>query len=328
MKIVLSIRLSFLMGLLAMARSAAGQEQVGYVPEPLQMRSEALGQLFRNSPLSQSFGLGLRSDWRVMGSRSYSNFWGHDKRYIVDTETRDDQLRADFQPLQDLAFYLGLSERALTRMGTDGMAIGFHDFFGLPQDGRLEAPRDNVRMSIPDYDLNYSLAQKNNIISRQIESGAVWDLAKRFGLYLPMTVGLYGSRETAAGNPYFTGNTDVGLRLSAALPFREAALFATLTFTRFDPAKEIAIPTFRQQWGSVFGGAYRLEAHHEALLQALIYQPMLQDMGQLSRSSYEIHLAYRYRWEAMTFELGLVENIFWVYNSPDWGVSAGLSYHP
>jgi len=327
-----SIKGGFCFGLLVClglcAKSASAEVKGPYIPEPLQMRSEAIGQLFRTSPLAQRFKLLSAGDWSVMSSRTYANFWGHDKRYIVDTESRDDRLRIDSQPFDHWAFYGVLSERAFTRMGTDGMAIGFHNMFGLPQDGRLDAPRNNTRLSIPDYDLNYSLAHKNNIISRQVEGGAVWDIGSRYDLVVPLTLGIFATHETADSNPYFTGNTDFGFRLGAALPFENTALFGTLTFTLLDPAEEVVIPTFHSQWGGVVGGAYHVAENHELVMQALIYQPMFQDMGQLSRSSYEIHLAYRYQWEDVSFELGLVENIFWVYNSPDWGLSAGLTYRP
>ena len=299
-----------------------------YVPEPLLLRSEAIGQLFRSSPVMQRFRLGKMGDWRVMGGRTYSNFWGHDKRYIVDAETRDDQLRAYYQAWDHIEVYGAASERAFTRMGTDGMAIGFHSIFGLPQDGRLDAVRDNVRMSIPDYDMNYSLAQKNDVLSRQFEAGMVWDFASQYNLNLPMTLAVYASHETAGKNLYFTGATDGGARLSAALPYGQFSLYGTLSLTVFDRRQELALPTYHEQWGGIAGGAYRFESNHEAFLQFLVYQPLFQRMGQLSRSSYEVHLAYRYKWDQVSFELGLIENVFWVYNSPDWGLSAGLTYHP
>lgn len=299
-----------------------------YVPEPLLLRSEALGQIFRSSPLMQRFRLGQIGEWRIMAGRSYSNFWAHDKRYIIDTETRDDQLRVYYQAFSHLELYAAASERAFTRMGTDGMAIGFHNLFGLPQDGRLDAPRENVRLSIPDYDLNYSLAQKNDIFSRQFEAGFVWDFASQYALSLPMTFAFYTTKETAQDNPYFTGATDAGMRLSAALPYGDFSLYGTLSFTVFDGIRDLDVSTNRQQWGTIGGGAYRFAEDHEAFLQFLVYQPLFRQMGQLSRNSYEVHLAYRYQWDELSFELGLIENVFWVYNSPDWGLSTALTYHP
>jgi hypothetical protein len=306
----------------------AEEGETDYLPDPLLLRSEALSQLFRNSPIMQKFKLSEPNDWRVMAGRTYSNFWGHDKRYIVDTETTDDQFRAYYQTGKYLELYGTLSQRGFSRMGTDGMAIGFHNIFGLPQDGRLEAPRDTVRVSVPDYDLNYSMAQKDHILSRQVELGTVWDFASQYDLDYPMTLAFYATRETAKGNPYFTGATDAGLSLNGALPLGRSTLYGTVSFTVFDRANELSISTYHQQWGGTFGGAYSIAANHETFLQLVMYQPIFQDMGQLSRASYEIHIAYRYKWEDVKFELGIVENVFWVYNSPDWGISAGITYQP
>ncbi|MBC7660722.1 MAG: DUF3187 family protein [Chitinophagaceae bacterium] len=305
----------------------AFSEELSYVPDPLILRSEALSQMFRSSPITQKFRLGEAGDWRVSAGRTYANFWGHDKRYVIDTEMKDDQLLVFYQPLANLEVYGGYSDRGFSRMGTDSLAIGFHHLFGLPQDGRLDAKRENVRLSVPDYDLNYSILQKNTSLSRKLEGGLVWDFARAFALRFPMTLAVYSTHESARFNPYFTGATDIGSKLSMALPLGDTSLYGSLSYTVFDGTQESDLATYGQQWGGVFGAAQRFDLHSELFLQFLVYQPLFRDMGQLSRSSYEVHLAYRYKWEQLSFELGLIENIFWVYNSPDWGLSAAITYH-
>ncbi len=310
------------------ASAAEGEAPLArYLPEPLIMRSEAFSQLFRSSPVLQKAELGEAGAYRVALGVSYANFWGHDKRYVVDAETRDDQLNVHYQPSKYYEVYGAFGERAFSRSGTDGMAIGFHHLFGLPQDGRLQAKRDTIRLSVPDYGLNYSTAQKNTVFSRQLEAGVVWDAGRELSFPLPTTISLFGTHEFAKDNPYFTGVTDVGTRLSLAIPWQDFALFGSMSFTYFDSHEEVAISTYREQWGGIFGGAYRFLKDNEAVVQFLMYQPIFQDMGQLSRGSYEVHAAYRYTWDQVSFELGLIENVFWVYNSPDWGISAGLTYH-
>ena len=220
-----------------------------------------------------------------------------------------------------------MSERAFTRSGTDGFAMGFHSIFGLPQDGRIEAPKHATRVSVPDFNLNYTSDQSQTILSRQLELGAVWDLRKTFDLGLATTLAAFAIHESAPHNPYFSDTVNAGLRLSSARGFGDASLFASVSFAIFDQKQEVQIATYEQQWGLISGAAYRFFERHELVTQLLAYQAVFQNMGQLSRESYEIHAAYRYTFNRLSIELGLVENIFWVYNSPDWGMSAGLSYH-
>ncbi|RZA22652.1 MAG: DUF3187 family protein [Proteobacteria bacterium] len=302
-------------------------EASDYVPEPLLLRSEALGQLFRSSPYAQRIRLGEEGAARLSFSRTYANFWGRDKRYIVDAETRDDAFRFHYQPSPLFELYGAFSERGFTQSGTDTVAIKFHDFFGLGQDGRLDAPRHNTRIAIPDFDMNYNLSSVKEVLSRQIEAGVVWDLNKSFDLGINSSLAFFTTYETARGNPYYTYAIDGGAKLSASQSWGNFAVFGSLSLGVFDQRQEVSIASYEQQWGLGFGSSYRFFDNHEVILQSLTYQPLFQKMGQLSRESYEIHAAYRYTYEKVQLEIGLIENIFWVYNSPDWGVSAGLTYH-
>ena len=297
-----------------------------YIPEPLLMRSQALGQLLRTSPYLQRFRLGEEGASRVSLSRGLANFWGYDKRYIVDAETRDDVLRVHYQPGPQWEVYGAMSERGFIRSGTDGVAMGFHRFFGLPQDGRLEAPKHATRISVPDLNLNYSSAQSGTILSRQFEAGVVFDLDKFLSLGFSTTLSTFLIYEAAADHPYFSDSIDGGARLSLAKGFGKFSAFWSLSLGVFDQKQEVQIASYEQQWGGIVGAAWRFSERHEFVTQVLVYQPIFQNMGQLSRESYEVHAAYRYNLPQVSFEVGLVENVFWVYNSPDWGISAGLSY--
>lgn len=301
-------------------------QESGYVPEPWTLRSEGLSQLFRSSPFAQRFQLTEAGDSRVTLSRTYSNYWSRDVRYIVDAETRDDVLKFHYQPNANLELYGVLSERGFTKSGTDDLAMNFHRVFGLSQDGRLEAPRNNTRLSVPDWDLNYTTKQSRSVLSRQVEVGAVFDLNKIYSLGLPTTLAVFTSYETAPNNPYFTGAIDGGFRLSSALAWEDYSVYGSLSLGIFDRKKEVQVNTRERQWGGIVGTAYRFNPRHEAALQMVVFQPLFYDMGQLSRESYEVHLAYRFNYEQVSLELGLVENIFWIYNTPDWGMNAAITY--
>lgn len=296
-----------------------------YIPAPLAVRSMAVSQLFRLNPAPREAALNPRDPYFVQLSHGAANLWGNDtEHYRIDAEFVDDQMRGGVLLHDRLRFDLGLSQRRFASTGTDSIAIGFHDLMGIQQDGRLDAERGNIRYSIPGYNINFTQRDRNLVFSEQWEAGLTADLGAFFPL--PLSLSLYRSEEMARGNPYFTGAIDYGWQLNIAWPEEDWAIYGSLSESLFDQDSESPLRTYHQQWSWTLGAAWLFSANHEFLAQAQVSQPLFRGLGQLSRNSYELHLAYRYRWEKLSFEATLIENVIWSYNSPDWGYSLGISY--
>lgn len=313
--------LFFLALLLAML--LAGARALAQTGSPLMLRSEASGQIFRlNPPMFGTFE--ADEPHRVEVSRTYANLWARDKRFVIDAEIVDDRAHVTAFPLPWLRIGGGFASRRFAQTATDQIAISFHDFFRIGQDGRLEAGKHHTIYKIPDYSLEYSEFDIDRPISRQFNGDVSVPLFSEAAKPWVLSATLMASYETAQGSPYFANALDRGLQLNARYPWRYGAAYAALTQLAFDSSRSVDVATVHQQFGWAAGLVQSIYPDHEALAQVMVYQPVFRQLGQLSRNSYEAQIGYRVKIERVFIEAALIENFFWLYNSPDWGMSLGV----
>ncbi|MEI8631555.1 DUF3187 family protein [Vibrio sp. PP-XX7] len=77
-------------------------------------------------------------------------------------------------------------------------------------------------------------------------------------------------------------------------------------------------------WSAAIGGGYRFNASHEMLLEYHAYEGIFKDDPDLSQTSNEIILGYRYYLPYAAFELSMNENIINMDNTADIAFTAGL----
>ena len=307
------------LGFVAFATTAKAQGG-----EPLMVRSESIGNLFRlNPPIFGTF-----PGARVAGvemSRTYANLWAQDKRFLVDAEIIDDRAHIYMFPFPKIRLGLGFTSRRFAHTQTDQIAITFHDIFRIEQDGRLQAGKNHTTFKIPDYDLEFSQTDLNRSISEQINADVSVPLLRELTGPVELGATIFGSYEMARGSPYFPGSQDRGVQLNVRYPWDYGAAYGALTQLFFDDGENVEVRTAHKQWGWALGAVQSIWPDHEVLAQLMVYRPVFRDLGQMSRNSYEVQVGYRLHWEEVFLEATLIENIFWLYNSPDWGISLGLS---
>ena len=125
-------------------------------------------------------------------------------------------------------------------------------------------------------------------------------------------------------SPYFAGASDWGVQVNGRYAWEGAAAFGAITRLNFDRSREVAVATRAQQGGWVLGYLHELDDQQELVGQMMVYQPVFRQLGQLSRNTYEVHLGYRIHLSRLAIELTLIENLFYYYNSPDWGMNLGV----
>ncbi len=296
----------------------------GQTQKPLLIRSQGVGQIFRFAP--PVYGVLQEQDSRMQLdiSRTYTNYWSRDKRYLIDDEMIDDEARWSFQWAKTVRLGVGFNVRRFAHTATDQAAITVHDLFFMGQDGRLEAGKHKLVYQVPDYNLQYNAADRNQSFSELAE----WDLSVPLLweplLPLHMSLTLMGSYEMARNGAFPEGSRDRGWQWNMSYPLGATSLFGSVTQVLFDQKADNKVALYAQQMGWTLGLGHRLDAAQELISQFMVNQPVFRQMGQLSKNSYEIHLAYRYAWERYALEATLIENIFWLYNTPDWGLCLGL----
>lgn len=291
---------------------------------PLLTRSEAVGQLFRLNPPLQNPSILAKGRMEFAASRTYANLWARDKRYVVDGEIVDDQARMALGLGANFQVGLGFSSRRFVQADTDQIAISFHDLFRIGQDGRLQTGKHHTRFVIPDYNLQYSRDNLDRTFSEQAAVDLSYAILTRDRHGWDLTATLLAAYEMASFSPYSEGSMDRGLIVGGLYQSPLFTYFANVRQLFFDKRKDVRVGTRSENRGFALGMIYPLPESQQLIFQFMNNQPVFRDLGQLSRNSYEWQLGYRYRWEAVTLEAAVIENIFWLYNSPDWGFSLGL----
>ncbi len=291
---------------------------------PLLTRSEAVGQLFRLNPPLQNPKVLQAGGMEFAASRTYANLWARDKRFVVDGEIVDDQARMALGLGADFQIGLAFSSRRFVQADTDQIAISFHDLFRIGQDGRLQTGKHHTRFVIPDYNLQYSRDNLDRTFSEQAAVDLSYAILSSARHGWDLTATLLASYEMASFSPYANGSVDRGLIVGGLYQSAHFTYFANVRQLYFDRRKEIRVGTRAENRGFALGLIYALPEAQQRIFQCMNNQPVFRDLGQLSRNSYEWQLGYRYRFEAVTLEAAVIENIFWLYNSPDWGFSLGL----
>ncbi len=291
---------------------------------PLLTRSESLGQLFRINPPLQNPILLDAGVLKFNISRTYANLWAKDKRFVVDGEIVDDQTHLAIGLGAKFQLGAGFSSRRFAQADTDQTAISFHDLFRMGQDGRLQTGKHRTRFVIPDYNFEYSRKNLDRTFSEQAMIDLSYALLKSETIGFNLTMTVLFAYEMSDFTPYFTGALDRGLIVSAQTLQGVFSYFANVRQLNFDQSPEVLVGTrtVNRGWGA--GVAWSLPENQQLILQFMNNQPVFRDLGQLSRNSYEWQLGYRYRFETLVLEAAVIENIFWLYNSPDWGFTLGM----
>ena len=291
--------------------------------EPLFIRSQALAQIFRPSP----FPLHVKSQeenshqWKV--SQAWSNYWGQDKRYVIDGQTTDINMLWTHQFSKSVSFDLHGSQREFSGIPMDDIAIGFHDVFQIPQDDREEPLRNQVHFAIPDYGLEVSNEDINQVLTRSAGMRGSYHGKLSNNLFLSAGVSLF--HELAESGWYPQGATDLGIQFGLLWEAGDFNIYGNGNLMSFASAQDAPIYLSRSQRSLMIGT--ELKAALPGLhFQALLSQSPFADLGMLSRTSYEVHLGYRGKIAFLPLEIILIENVIWPYNSPDWGVSIGSHF--
>ncbi|SMF71177.1 DUF3187 family protein [Pseudobacteriovorax antillogorgiicola] len=292
--------------------------------EPLFLRSQTIAQFFRTAPLPTHFQALRSGELEVQGGRTMANYWGRDKRFIVDGQTIDDVLQVRFGVASDLNAVLQASSRKFSDIRMDEITVGFHNLFMIPQDKRLTVDRNKTRVVAPDYGLEITEQDLYRPLSQPIglklETYHQW-----WGLHWAGSL-LY-SYETSQESLIKKGAQDYGMQLAMRWIPGAIYSFAMINLMSFDPSKDAQLYLRSRQVSTLLGVGYLLNTNQEILLQALISESPYRDIGQLSRASYEIHVGYRHNWGDWGAELSLIENVIWPFNTPDWGINLSISYY-
>jgi len=212
----------------------------------------------------------------------------------------------------------------------DGFVQGFHDLFGIDQDGRDLVPRDlftfelapsegRAAVSLDDGDRGSFTRSLEATFQHNVTCGTP---------KLPAFYYSVNARWEMLDAGDLSGGSDLDVGVSAALArrFGKAYLYATLGYAWFGRDNFRGLELKDTQWTWLMAFEWRVKPRQSFLLQYLVTEGQIEDFGPFSDESNEITLGYK--WEVRTrgvLEIGIIENIISFDNSPDFGFHLGYS---
>lgn len=307
--------------LLLMARPAIAVQMF----DPALLRSQSPGQVLRFSPPPMaSMSASGKAPLRIKASYAVSNLWGHDRGYVIDAQVDDSLCELNYAASTDIFFTVGFGERAFRSSKTDELIIGFHELIGSPQGKRLQVEADQSRMSLPGYNLDIAKGSIDSSFSHHVYTASSFQ--KRFNnATTGLSIGGIFYQSISDGLSNAISDQGYGIRSRIEQNIQAVNLYSEMTFMQHDNHHLVSKYLKQKQLEARLGVAYQFEKAHDIYLQSLISEAAFDGFGQLAKPSFEVHLGYRYTGRYISLDLGMIENILYPFNSPDWGVFVGLS---
>jgi hypothetical protein len=266
-------------------------------------------------------------EWALHWTETWVNLWSEASgSYRIDAESLHSSLALDYGLADTLRLSLAFDTRARFGGEMDAFIQGFHDLFGIGQNGRLELPRDDFNsffdvdggeVRLTDDDRGTFLTSLTLTMQHNITCGTD---------YLPALSCAASIRRDLVQDDIRGGdNWDGGLSVSAARRFGNVYGYLSLGYAYFGEETFRGIPLQRDQWRILTAGEWHFHERQALVAQYMASEGVAVDAGDFSQWSHEVTLGWKYEPRPGTvLELGLIENIIVYDNSPDFGVHFGL----
>lgn len=306
--------------LLAMERNGLG---------PLYVRSQNPGQSFRLTSLPQD-ARGLPAGQATLGvNNAVTNIWGESKgdNYLLDFQMYDLGLFAGYGLAHGLWLGLAVTERRIVNAHLDQMVLNAHKLAGLDQDGRDQVPKNDLRISIPDYGIDLNKATlENQLISRSAEGFLAWQWWHGGNHGLSAAAFVQWRHELSEEALVQEDSNDIAGGLAFTLPLDDDILYLNASYTKLGRVELGGLPTRRGLGNLTVSWEHRLSPTNSFYLQYMLDQQIFRDLGELSQPANQLQFGWKWRRDAMTWQFAVVENFIRFSNSPDISLSLGLRY--
>ena len=293
---------------------------------PMNIRSLSPGQALRLAPVPRSpYGLPdgeTELQFHIAGA---SIFLQLEDEYLIDFNFTDTRLAYNHGFGNGWSAELSFNDRRIVNLNLDEVVEGFHDMFGIEQNGRDQNLNEThlfIRQSSVDAgnEINGIFSQTLGVTIQKviIDKSVKWP-----ALAVIVNMGL----ETYSDGMIEDGAFDYGVQLSMAQKQSAGYVFSNLSYTHFGSNRVLkVIPLSKKQLSGMFGYEYTVDENEAIIIQYLFSEGVLKNLGALDDVTHEIHLGYKWRTDSNIFEVGIVENIVNFDNGPDVAFTMGLTH--
>jgi len=248
----------------------------------------------------------IKSGWGVRIASTWSNVWADESEYLLDYEMSDTIVTATYGFNKRFGLSLEFENRNYFGGHMDGFIQGFHDLFGIDQEGRDDVSKDRKVIQRFDPNTGQLLSEtsaedlENNgmvfLMNYTLTHGTkIWPSANVFGA---VRYGLSCADLCDEDHP-----VDVGLGFGLAKRWSERwYTYASLGYTWYESrdvletAPGLAPMDFEN---NAFTGLFVLSWHYTpsfAILAQYLYSgPSIKNIDGLDEASHEVHVGFKWK---------------------------------
>ena len=323
-----------LLSLIFVPEGSAKTSDVGnnYGSGILEIRSQAVGQSLRLT-LPMLIPGDISKGSRAYVGMTWTNVWSNDSEFLLDYEMLDTLVGFGYGFNNNFGVGAFLDNRSYFGGLMDDFIEGFHNMFGIDQDGRDKAPSGRSVIQLKDPETGEVTAE---IPADKLDNTGLSILAN-YNFYfenpqLP-SMNVYGvARHTLQSPKVFekTANLDYGLGLGLSKRwFERWYTHAVVGYTwyadrgRIEPGNV----TFEdEQLTVLLALGWQYTPDFALLAQYLYGSAVINKFEELDKPSHEVHLGFRWKVnKTYMLDFALIENIITMDNSPDFGLHLGLN---
>jgi hypothetical protein len=207
--------------------------------------------------------------------------------------------------------------------GLDSFVHGFHDFFGIGQNGRDEVENDRFNISVPKYGVEINDFEGETLSSALHSYFEYQVFANQYNA-ISLGASLYFNHVNSGS--FKRDSFEQGLQANYSFSYEKHALFSTLGMTFRDNGFNSSLPYKNSTTAFALGYGYAITPSNHIVTSYHVYEGALDDSGDYSEASHEYVLGYRYLLEKAAFELSVIENAVNMDNSTDIAFTFGVRY--
>ncbi|CAH6945747.1 conserved exported hypothetical protein [Vibrio chagasii] len=260
-------------------------------------------------------------------SYTQASIWAHTQAYSLDYYQNQSNIAVQWQASP--IWKTELDYRVVTAKdnGLDSFVMGFHDLFGVGQNGRDEVAEDQFTMDFHNAGVHVSDFEGD-------------DLTNAITFYNELLLYSRGPMSLSAGGSLFYNNVrsgqfartsfEQGVQLNYSYITPRHSFFSTIGLVHRNSDghlvsdERLALENVSASWA--VGYEYRWNQRHSFVLESLNYQGWATNDPDFSELSNEVVVGYRYRLYRLALEALMIENIRNMDNSTDIGFTLGVRF--
>jgi len=295
----------------------------------MDIRSQAIGQSLRLTlPIVAPGDIQPGLSTYIGGT--WTNVWANDSEFLLDYETLDILARVSYGFNNTWGVALIYDNRSFFGGAMDGFIEGFHDLFGISQDGRDEVPSNRSIITFDDPTTGETVEFSADKLDN---SGA--SLLLNYTPPLPSGwpgINIYGVvRQSLNSADVFeeSGNTDYGLGIGIASPLSDDwHAYAVAGYTIYANRGKTSpgnVAFYEEQFTGMLALTWQFTSQAALVGQYLYSGATIKSFASLNEPSHEIHLGVKWRiGERFLLQAALLQNIINFDNTPDFGLHLGF----